>query len=285
MLDVGTGSGTRPPCSPSWRRRSSRSSACRARRAGAGGARLCGLRRVGVRVGDGTLGARPRALRGIARAAAAPACLRRSTRSSSWAGGSSCRSASGGSSELVVHRPAGRVVRGSVPCRFVPLVGEEGFRVPDALPRLARVPMERSPAERRLCACPLAGRAGPESHNWAQLAKFCAVGASGYAVNLAVYTTSAARGGLPLPRRGNVLVPRRGNEQLHLEPRLDVPGGPRPRRLPGAPVSRGLDGCPRRQPRAPDGARRARRRQGRGPGDRDRARDAAELRRQQAVVV
>jgi putative flippase GtrA len=27
-----------------------------------------------------------------------------------------------------------------------------------------------------------------QRHNWAQLAKFCAVGASGYAVNLAVYT-------------------------------------------------------------------------------------------------
>jgi dolichol-phosphate mannosyltransferase len=32
-----------------------------------------------------------------------------------------------------------------------------------------------------------AGRALRAPHNWVQLAKFCAVGASGYAVNLAVY--------------------------------------------------------------------------------------------------
>jgi putative flippase GtrA len=32
-----------------------------------------------------------------------------------------------------------------------------------------------------------AGRALSAPHNWVQLAKFCAVGASGYAVNLAVY--------------------------------------------------------------------------------------------------
>jgi putative flippase GtrA len=32
-----------------------------------------------------------------------------------------------------------------------------------------------------------AARALRQSHNWIQLAKFCAVGASGYAVNLAVY--------------------------------------------------------------------------------------------------
>ena len=33
-----------------------------------------------------------------------------------------------------------------------------------------------------------AGRALRAPHNWVQLAKFCVVGASGYAVNLAVYT-------------------------------------------------------------------------------------------------
>jgi putative flippase GtrA len=33
-----------------------------------------------------------------------------------------------------------------------------------------------------------AGRALRRSHNWVQLAKFCAVGASGYVVNLTVYT-------------------------------------------------------------------------------------------------
>src|ERR687884_758533 len=33
-----------------------------------------------------------------------------------------------------------------------------------------------------------AGRALRRRHNWLQLAKFCLVGASGYVVNLAVYT-------------------------------------------------------------------------------------------------
>ena len=33
-----------------------------------------------------------------------------------------------------------------------------------------------------------AGRALRARHNWVQLAKFCAVGGSGYAVNMAVYT-------------------------------------------------------------------------------------------------
>jgi putative flippase GtrA len=33
-----------------------------------------------------------------------------------------------------------------------------------------------------------AGRALSQPHNWMQLAKFCVVGASGYVINLAVYT-------------------------------------------------------------------------------------------------
>jgi dolichol-phosphate mannosyltransferase len=49
--------------------------------------------------------------------------------------------------------------------------------------------MERSPA----AAATTPGRSRAERalrarHNWVQLAKFCTVGASGYAVNLAVYT-------------------------------------------------------------------------------------------------
>jgi putative flippase GtrA len=35
-----------------------------------------------------------------------------------------------------------------------------------------------------------------QPHNWVQLAKFCTVGAVGYAVNLAVYTTLVDAGGL-----------------------------------------------------------------------------------------
>jgi putative flippase GtrA len=41
-----------------------------------------------------------------------------------------------------------------------------------------------------------AGRALRATHNWVQLAKFCAVGASGYAVNLAVYAVLLKWAGL-----------------------------------------------------------------------------------------
>ena len=41
-----------------------------------------------------------------------------------------------------------------------------------------------------------AGRALRKWHNWVQLAKFCTVGASGYVVNLAVYTALLHWGGL-----------------------------------------------------------------------------------------
>lgn len=50
--------------------------------------------------------------------------------------------------------------------------------------------MERSPAATIASALARsrAGRALGRSHNWLQLAKFCAVGASGYVLNLGVYT-------------------------------------------------------------------------------------------------
>lgn len=50
--------------------------------------------------------------------------------------------------------------------------------------------MERPPAANAASALARsrAGLALRRRHNWLQLAKFCAVGASGYAVNLAVYT-------------------------------------------------------------------------------------------------
>jgi putative flippase GtrA len=41
-----------------------------------------------------------------------------------------------------------------------------------------------------------AGRALSRSHNWVQLAKFSAVGATGYAINLAVYTALLRGAGL-----------------------------------------------------------------------------------------
>ena len=56
-------------------------------------------------------------------------CLRRSTSSSSLAAGSSFRSAAAecSSCEVIVRSPEGPAVLRSVPCRFVPLLGEEGF--------------------------------------------------------------------------------------------------------------------------------------------------------------
>jgi dolichol-phosphate mannosyltransferase len=58
--------------------------------------------------------------------------------------------------------------------------------------------MERTPAANTASAPPRsrAGRALRRRHNWVQLAKFCAVGASGYAVNLAVYTSLLRGAGL-----------------------------------------------------------------------------------------
>ena len=59
-------------------------------------------------------------------------------------------------------------------------------------------------------------------------------------------------------------------------------GPPRP---PGLPLPARLDRRARRQPRLPERARRARRPEAPGAGDRDRPRDAVELRRQQALEL
>ena len=52
--------------------------------------------------------------------------------------------------------------------------------------RYIRAPMAFSPAT--ALSRTRAGRALSRPHNWVQLAKFAAVGASGYVINLAVYT-------------------------------------------------------------------------------------------------
>ena len=128
-------------------------------------------------------------------------------------------------------------------------------------------------------------RAGRSArHNWVQLVKFGVVGASGYVVNLAVYARcSAAR--TPLPARGDRLVRRRRDEQLLLEPALDVPRAARALRLPGHALPRRLAVALLANLLFLLRARRARPRQDRRAGDRDRPRDAAELRREQALVV
>ena len=89
-----------------------------------------GYERVEVRVGDGTLGVPERApFDGIAVAAAAPAVPEALYDQLAPAGGSSCRSGAGATSgsRSCPRGRTGRDVRTSVPCRFVPLVGEAGF--------------------------------------------------------------------------------------------------------------------------------------------------------------
>ena len=100
-----------------------------AERAGAALA-SAGYARVDVRLGDGTLGVPDRApYAGIAVAAAAPGVPEALYAQLEPGGrlvlpiGSRLQQL-----ELVVRTPGGPVVRRSVPCRFVPLVGEEGFR-------------------------------------------------------------------------------------------------------------------------------------------------------------
>jgi protein-L-isoaspartate(D-aspartate) O-methyltransferase len=89
-----------------------------------------GYPQVEVRVGDGTLGVPDRApFDAIAVAAAAPAFpetlydqLRERGRLAVPVGGQRAQRL-----ELIVRSPEGPAVVHSVPCRFVPLVGEEGF--------------------------------------------------------------------------------------------------------------------------------------------------------------
>src|SRR5581483_10081736 len=85
--------------------------------------------------------------------------------------------------------------------------------------------------------------------------------------------------------RRDLLVRRRGDEQLHLEPPLDVPRPAGPLRLAGPALPRCGALRIRRQPDPAERPDRLRCRQGRVTGDCDRAGDSAELRGQQAVVV
>ena len=121
--------------------------------------------------------------------------------------------------------------------------------------------------------------------NWVQLAKFCVVGASGYLVNLAVYALLLEVADLHYLAAGacSFVVAAANNYywNRHWTFRRQrgaplLPGDPLPDRLPGRAG---------REPRDPPPARRRRPGQDPGPGDRDPARDAAELRRQQALVL
>ena len=94
-----------------------------------------------------------------------------------------------------------------------------------------------------------------------------------------------ARGRAPLPRGSGDLVPGRGGQQLHLEPHLDVPNLGLAARRAGCAGARRLGPLARSQPALPLHIRRRRRRPSGSPGSGDRARDAVQLHRQQAVGV
>jgi protein-L-isoaspartate(D-aspartate) O-methyltransferase len=89
-----------------------------------------GYGRVDVRVGDGSLGVPERApYAGIAVAAAAPGLPRTLYEQLEPRGRLvvPVGSARGQRLEVIVRSPEGPAVLRSVPCRFVPLLGEEGF--------------------------------------------------------------------------------------------------------------------------------------------------------------
>ena len=95
-------------------------------------------------------------------------------------------------------------------------------------------------------------RAGlSKPHNWLQLVKFCAVGASGYVVNLTVFALCVEVLDLHHLVAATLGVRRCGDEQLLVEPPLDVPRARRPRRLPGRSLLHGQrGGLPVRRARA-----------------------------------
>ena len=131
MLDVGTGSGYQAAVLAELAAEVvtiERVPALAERRARALAA--AGYERVEVRIGDGTLGVPERApFDGIAVAAAAPS-VPEALYAQLAPGGRvvvPVGSRRDQRLEIVTRGPHGREVRTSVPCRFVPLVGEAGF--------------------------------------------------------------------------------------------------------------------------------------------------------------
>ena len=130
-----------------------------------------------------------------------------------------------------------------------------------------------------------AGRALRRPHNWVQLAKFCAVGATGYVVNLAVFTLLYEVFSVHYRPAAVCSFVRRRHEQLPLEPPVDVPRPARPLLLPGAAVLHRRLVCARSEPPRAGGSREARARPDPGAGACHHRRHARELHRQQALVV
>jgi protein-L-isoaspartate(D-aspartate) O-methyltransferase len=92
--------------------------------------RAAGYENVDVRVGDGTLGVPERAPYGAIAVAAASPGLPQPLYEQLEPGGRMAIPVGGRRAQelqLVVRSPEGPAILRSVPCRFVPLVGEEGF--------------------------------------------------------------------------------------------------------------------------------------------------------------
>ena len=158
-----------------------------------------GYANVDVHVGDGSLGVPERApFDAIAVAAAAPRCLPRSTRSSPRAGGSSSLAARAGvrsscsSCAVLTARSSGRRSRAaSSRCSAT-----KGLAMTDRMggghdpaADYPAMTVESSHAQIDVGFSPARVRAGLRKRkNWEQLVKFCVVGATGYAVNLWVFS-------------------------------------------------------------------------------------------------
>ena len=74
--------------------------------------------------------------------------------------------------------------------------------------------------------------------NWLQLVRFGTVGASGYVVNLAVFAAAVHGAGFDYGIAATARVHRRAEQQLRLEPAVDVPRRRRARGLPGGALLR-----------------------------------------------
>ena len=78
--------------------------------------------------------------------------------------------------------------------------------------------------------------------NWLQLVRFGLVGASGYVLNLAVFALCVHPLGIDYRVAGHHRVPGRRDQQLLVEPALDVQGHGRQRQVPGRALPRRLPG-------------------------------------------
>ena len=229
----GPAPGTRRRCSRSWPARCTRSSgmpslAERARAASTPPATSASV----VHVGDGTLGDPEHAPFGAIAVAAAAPDIPPSLYEQLVPNG-----------RLVV--PVGGRARPGAPARRPQPGGPAARRASPAASSRSSAPRASPPNERgtlapwharpQLVSRPrAAGRALRRPENWLELLKFSVVGASGYVINLAVYVALLKGAGMHyLPAAACSFVVA-VDEQLRVEPALDLPRRAREHLLPGA---------------------------------------------------